>query len=119
MPITFNRPEVTSNLIFMTGKYDVQDGENLDIDVSPYMNVIDSVMTIPTSVNTLSQFVPANQAGNAPHAISSISSPSQFVINGTTVSIYHDSINQDNMSTLALVKNSGARSGNFCIIGRK
>ena len=119
MPITFNRPETTSNLIFMTGKYEVIDGEDLDIDVSPYMNVIDSVMTIPAIANNLSVFSPANQAGNGAHAIPYIISPSQSVINGTTVSIYHNIINQDNMSTVALGKNSNARSGNFCIIGRK
>ena len=124
MPITFNRPEVTSNLIFITGKYDLQNGDEFDIDVSPYMNEIESVMTIPATLPTfggvsLSNVSLANQDGDDAHSVPTINTLSQVVVNGKIVSIYHHKVNQDNMSTVPISKNSGVRVGNFCIIGRK
>ncbi len=120
MPITFNRPETTSNLIFMTGTYHVQDTEDLDIDVSPYMNVIDDVMIIPSlrpALGNIGNY--ANEIGNNAHATPLISTPETIVVSGTTVSIYNNKFNATNMSTSEFVKNSAERKGNFCIIGRK
>ena len=120
MPITFNRPETASNLIFMTGTYDVQNAEDLDIDVSPYMNVIDDVMIIPSvrpAIGNNASF--ANQAGNNPHAVQLVASPETIVVSGTTVSIYNNIFNPEDMSTNEFQKNSSGRKGNFCIIGRK
>ena len=120
MPITFNRPETTSNLIFMTGTYHVQNAENLDIDVSPYMNVIDDVMIIP-SIRPLfgNNGNYANEDGNNAHATPLIATPETIFVNGTTVSIYNNKFNAFNMSTSEFVKDYGERKGNFCIIGRK
>lgn len=119
MPITFNRPETASNLIFMTGKYNLQDGEEFDIDVSPYMNEIESVMTIPATLSDINNISLANQDGDGAHSVPTLNTLSQVVVNGKIVSIYHHRVNQDNMSTAPLSKNSDIRVGNFCIIGRK